>query len=578
MSGAQLSLALFAATMLLLGVVMLPGGSQESAAQRATEGPPRQMTLAELIKNGPGDRRHVEISRFQFGEQYAVRQRNKSSSTEVWVPLFAPGEKDKPLAIAKLSGDDEKEIMAAMPNSSLRAMVSDKPEPLEETIGKELREAYPNMKPEDTFLVLDQAAARYRRAGGTIWFVLSGVFFGAALLLILIICLLRPRRRVEIPAPRQALRKAPAYRDSEGQLLPGLPDAAMQEFLARSVATVREAGIPADGTGNFSLTLGDQGLELILDPYWRIYKQSPDDEIFDKILADARSAIEGGKLALDSPMWAELGHCGAPVPHQIRAFAAESAEQSDSEPRRDCFEYQTFPELHESLLHQGTVYIPAAYAAFPHLVDIAESRGLTERTGILVMAGTMCGTDDPEPIPGLVRSAFDAGVERLRKWSLTTVQEEAQRPQPPLSYLLWAFGVLRHPRSVHVRSLGCFDEEPPELEVNECPHCGEYVYVAMGKRGPVTKTTDERGHILEKGAKRIKPDRSSYPDRLAIGKGYLQQSDAPSWPEEETGNVLAALAAECGDQLLATRILDIDADVQCPNCHGVFKLVTALPY
>jgi hypothetical protein len=318
-----------------------------------------------------------------------------------------------------------------------------------------------------------------------------------------------------------------------------------------------------------------------LDPYWHVYVQSFDDEIFIKIVADARSAANSEKLGLASPCWAELKHCfGASddIPGLIQAFTAELAERSDSEQLNDCFESEIFGELHERLLHQETAD-SATYAALPHLVDIAERGGLAERVGVLMMAGSIFNYDDQPAIPEFLRGAFDESVERMRKWSLSAVREEAQKSDTPLSYLLQSFGLLRHPKSVHARALrgqDC-DEGPLELEIDECPHCGEYIQVEMKKEGPMTRFTDDRGHIVEESAKHLEPDRSDHPKRLAAGAEYLRRSDDPTWPAEETGSVLAALAAECGDRNLATSILDLDADVECPKCSQRFKLVDALP-
>ena len=56
----------------------------------------------------------------------------------------------------------------------------------------------------------------------------------------------------------------------------------------------------------------------------------------------------------------------------------------------------------------------------------------------------------------------------------------------------------------------------------------------------------------------------------------LQDSEDPSWPEPETGNVLAALALERNDFELATRILDLDSTIICPHCGRSFRLADGI--
>lgn len=99
-----------------------------------------------------------------------------------------------------------------------------------------------------------------------------------------------------------------------------------------------------------------------------------------------------GPLPLDSPLWGKLNHAYGPaedVPDLLEELSAKESlvGSADEEPMF---------RLWSSLYHQGAVY-SGSYAAFPHLVRIAESKDLHSRGEILQLAAAIAsGHDDPE--------------------------------------------------------------------------------------------------------------------------------------------------------------------------------------
>ena len=97
-------------------------------------------------------------------------------------------------------------------------------------------------------------------------------------------------------------------------------------------------------------------------------------------------------LTLAAPRWAELQHAygsAVDIPPLLSRLSrrAELPTSAREEP---------LDELWQSLCHQGTPD-EAAYAALPHLVDIAAARSARERPWVLHLVGSVAappGSDD----------------------------------------------------------------------------------------------------------------------------------------------------------------------------------------
>jgi len=155
---------------------------------------------------------------------------------------------------------------------------------------------------------------------------------------------------------------------------------------------------------------------------------------------------------------------------------------------------------------------------------------------------------------------------------LSVVRKTEVTDRFTLPYLLQSFGGLRYPRSFHVQCLERLTGGDAEIEIDSCPRCDEYILVSIGEKRLTTVAVDARGHVIEQSAKHTIPDRTSYAERLVTGKEQLDASEDPLWSEQETPNVLAALAMERNDVALATRILDLDSMIVCPHCGLSFEI------
>jgi hypothetical protein len=283
-------------------------------------------------------------------------------------------------------------------------------------------------------------------------------------------------------------------------------------------------------------------------------------------------------LSLDSPRWKELRHAygsAEHVPELIRAMTAESVPRYSDHPAKARSNPTPWDEVYSSLCHQGSAY-SATYAALPHIVDIALRDGVSMRAATMVLAGTILIHNNPDNVPDDLAAGFEKAIASIREVSLTTVRTATLDYPGTLSHLLQAFGALRFPRSVHVRSLDCLYEGNWEVEIDYCPKCRKDIFVEMAEDGPVSMPVDNRGLPIKESATHTVADRFRYPDHIEQGSSILKQGADPYWREIETSSVLAALAKERGDSVLSTRILDLDANVTCPHCDFAFRLSDAL--
>jgi hypothetical protein len=77
-------------------------------------------------------------------------------------------------------------------------------------------------------------------------------------------------------------------RTSDGAVVYNLLTPHMQQFLGRCVSAIKRSGIYAKGTGQFSILLGEQRVELRLDQF---YKTNDDAATVEAVLAESRRLI-----------------------------------------------------------------------------------------------------------------------------------------------------------------------------------------------------------------------------------------------------------------------------------------------
>src|SRR4051794_24279697 len=106
-------------------------------------------------------------------------------------------------------------------------------------------------------------------------------------------------------------------------------------------------------------------------------------------------------VALDSPRWKELQHAygsAEDVPALLRALAAEATPRFSEHPAEARNNPTPWDEVYSSLCHQ-TSASSATYAAFPHIVEIAESSGVSMRVEVLLLAGTIQIHNNRDNVP-----------------------------------------------------------------------------------------------------------------------------------------------------------------------------------
>jgi hypothetical protein len=269
-------------------------------------------------------------------------------------------------------------------------------------------------------------------------------------------------------------------------------------------------------------------------------------------------------VPLDSPRWKALG--GEWAPDLIRLVSTETTPNYR--------EGGQWWSVYSDLYHQHSIY-PVTYAAFPHLVSIADEGTVRQRMAVLCLAGNIrVHSHTVGTVPGDLLPDFEAAMNRVKGASLPTVREAVRAAATDegtaLADLLEAAGGLRHPKSGFVTQLGHLVREGWQVEPT-CLSCRETMVAELREPAITTVRLDGRGHTLRESARMAPVDRSGYPGLLAAGRTILARGDV-DWALQETSVVLAALADECGDSLLAARILDLGSVVPCAYCGGKFEL------
>lgn len=281
-------------------------------------------------------------------------------------------------------------------------------------------------------------------------------------------------------------------------------------------------------------------------------------------------------LDLNDPRWALLQHAygtAQDVPDLLRRIAAEAESTNPDHSGKANISPTPWDEVYSSLYHQDSIY-SATFAALPHIVALAENAGPAFRLDTMILAGNIRIKGIPDlNIPLDLIEEFESSLCKVRKWSLDIFRHLTVDDPLDLPYVIQAFAGLRHPKNPCVYFIDRFVEGDYELEFDECPQCGEYFLVHMLKDGPATMLDIDSD---EGRTKKISVDRTDYPKQLERGREILDSSADPTWQESETIQVLAALAAEKGATDLATRILDLDTNVECPHCGSEFVLADEL--
>jgi len=94
---------------------------------------------------------------------------------------------------------------------------------------------------------------------------------------------------------KNGLRPVPGagvYSDHSGKVVYNMLDPWMGKFMGRCVGAIKKSGIPAKGTGQFSVLLGEnQQAELRLDHFWGRFQKSQDESIFEEVARAASDLV-----------------------------------------------------------------------------------------------------------------------------------------------------------------------------------------------------------------------------------------------------------------------------------------------
>lgn len=131
----------------MFGALVVAIGMQNEAKREATSGEPKRMTLAELVKNGPGPNPYVEITNLRFGEQFWLEQdRNTDGWTAAWTFLFNENDPANPVAAAHIDGGGENAMTTWMSATSLKGLAEERPRFFKSPTADELYKMYPKGK------------------------------------------------------------------------------------------------------------------------------------------------------------------------------------------------------------------------------------------------------------------------------------------------------------------------------------------------------------------------------------------------------------------------------------------------
>ncbi len=131
----------------MFGALVVAIGMQNEAKREATSGEPKRMTLAELVKEGPGPNPYVEITNLRFGEQFWLEEnRNTDNWTAAWTFLFNENDPVNPVAAAYIDGGGEKAMTEWMAATSLCGIAEERPKFFTSPTAEKLYEIYPKGK------------------------------------------------------------------------------------------------------------------------------------------------------------------------------------------------------------------------------------------------------------------------------------------------------------------------------------------------------------------------------------------------------------------------------------------------
>lgn len=96
---ATVMLVVFLIAAACVGLLIGGIGMQEQDLFDASRLPPHELTVAELIQNGPGENRHITLTGFEPGGMYYEMRKNSQVWSQVWIALFPIGQETEEIKV-----------------------------------------------------------------------------------------------------------------------------------------------------------------------------------------------------------------------------------------------------------------------------------------------------------------------------------------------------------------------------------------------------------------------------------------------------------------------------------------------
>ena len=287
-------------------------------------------------------------------------------------------------------------------------------------------------------------------------------------------------------------------------------------------------------------------------------------------------------LSLDSPKWKEFRTAYGSA-ERIPALVRAIAEEKEVSYSRDLAEMRRNPspweEVYNHLCHQYSICL-ATYAAFPHLVSIAEQGNLGKQLEALTLSGAICAfgeMGEEDTVTEELLEPFETAMKKMKQMSLDIVRRavaEKRLENYPLPYLLQSVLAIRFGKHVVVQSLDHLVDKDCELE-GECPECGSYMIIEV-RDVPATKPVDEKGRPDVKRRIPGVVDQAAHALELEEGQRLIADTSEYSWKADDVVAIGAALALAFDDKSLSTRIFNLHSKITCPACKHQFRITEGI--
>ncbi|MGC4002930.1 MAG: hypothetical protein QM811_07280 [Pirellulales bacterium] len=167
---------------LVLGGIIFMLGRARREREEVLAHPPIDVPLAKLVKDGPGENRHVNVTAFEWADGYVEETKN-GSTTGLWIPIFPQGQPPREIrAVVKFPpGTTAKALPGFLDRTTLRGIWSDSTSGYGATLSKEMLNVNPGTTLDEAWELDLDASVRTGMAADTL-FATAYVCFGVVAL------------------------------------------------------------------------------------------------------------------------------------------------------------------------------------------------------------------------------------------------------------------------------------------------------------------------------------------------------------------------------------------------------------